>query len=135
MVLGNAEYRAYPQYPETAGSQHGNYSRRYRKAHSADRTYNAVHKSAGKIEAAYHAHSYKTRRYNVWTRVINAKQRCSEKICGVAEDKSRDRSAKTGNKRDPVYTAVFFCSHILADKGKRALRKGVHGDPYKALYA
>ena len=121
MIFGNAEYSVYPYYPKTAGSQHRNYCGRYRKAHSADSSYNAVHKSAGEIEAAYHAHSYKTRRNNIRTRVINAKQRRAENIRGIAEDKSGDRSAKTGNKRDLVYTAVFFRSDILTDKSKSAL--------------
>ena len=80
MVLRNAEYGKYPYYPEPAGSQHGNYCWSHRKSHSAYRAHYAVHKSAGEIEAAAQPHSYKSRGYNVWTRVVNAQQGRSEQV-------------------------------------------------------
>ena len=57
VVFGQKEDGEDPENSQTAGTQHGNDGRGYGIAHATDAAYDAIHQTAGEIQAADQQHS------------------------------------------------------------------------------
>ena len=122
-----------PHQPQRAHTHKAYHHGQYAVPQPAQAAGQHVHNAAQQVKAADQAQPLSAGGDDRGVRGVEAQQLVSRQRRAAAQYKAGDHGTQQTVADHPVKVVVLACADVLAGKGDRGLRKGVHGGVHKAL--